>query len=120
MPKRSSKIEVGTGVTHIGYTDRTPYEVIRVVSDKTLEIRTMKAELDPAFKPNVIPGGFAGHVTNVCDQKWIITPDPDGRVIRIRHTKRMQLIDGNITKVWTHKGSKFLVGRAVKYYDYNF
>lgn len=39
-------IEVGTGVTLVGYSDRTPFEVVKVVSDKTLEVRRMDAAPD--------------------------------------------------------------------------
>ena len=43
-----------------GYTDINPYEVIRVVSDKCLEIRSMKAEKNPDYKPDFVAGGFSG------------------------------------------------------------
>lgn len=37
----------------LGYSDVEPFEVVRVVSDKCLEIRGMEAELDPSWKPNI-------------------------------------------------------------------
>ena len=72
---------------HIGWTDVNPYEVIRVVSEKTLEIREMKATKGE-WKPEFVPGGFCGTVVNQCEQKWVIEPDPEAPVIRIRLGKK--------------------------------
>lgn len=97
---------------HIGYSDINPYEVVRAVSDKTLEIRRMNAERDPNFKPEFIPGGFSGHCVNQLDQEWIITSDPDAAVIRIRLGKQG----------WKDaSGARYqLSDKPVKFYDYNF
>lgn len=97
---------------HIGYSDVNPYEVVRVVSDKTLEIRRMNAERDPSYKPEFIPGGFSGHCVNQLDQEWIITSDPAACVIRIRKGK----------KGWKDaSGGRYqLADKPVKFYDYNF
>lgn len=97
---------------HIGYSDVNPFEIIRKVSDKTLEIRAMNAERDPTFKPEFVAVGFFGTVTNQRDQKWTITSDLTARVVRIRlgkqgwkdaHGRRYELSD-----------------EPVKFYDYNF
>lgn len=97
----------------IGYSDVTPYEVVRVVSEQTLEVREMSSQRDPNYKPEFIPGGFAGHCINQDDQQWIINSNPEGRVIRIRRTKR---------GTWQDKyGNKFAINsKPVRYYDYNF
>jgi hypothetical protein len=97
----------------IGYSDVTPYEVVRVVSEQTLEVREMSSQRDPSYKPEFIPGGFAGHCINQDDQQWVITSDPARRVVRIRRDKR-----GN----WKDKyGNRFsLDAKPVRYYDYNF
>ena len=71
-----------------GYTDVNPFEVVRVISDKTIEIRAMKAERDPSFKPEFVPGGFSAVCLNDCQQKWIITSDDTAKVIRIRLGKK--------------------------------
>ena len=42
----------------IGYTDVSPHEIVKRISDKTIEIRSMDAELDPSWKREVHPGGF--------------------------------------------------------------
>ena len=97
---------------HIGYTDVTPYEVIRAVSDKTLEVREMKAVRDESIKLEWVAGGFAGHCVNQIDQEWTITPDASRPIIRIRLGKRG----------WQDKnGSRFkLNDKPLKFYDYNF
>lgn len=96
---------------HIGWSDINPYEVIRKVSEKCLEVREMKAELDPGWKPEFVPGGFVGTVVNQSSQKWLISPNPAGRVERIRLGK----------KGWKGKSGRFVLrDEPVKFYDYNF
>lgn len=98
---------------HYGYSDVNPYEVVRVISDKTIEVREMKAERDESFKPDFVVGGFSAVCTNQCSQKWIITSDESNPVIRIRKSKN---------KGWQDKhGRSFdLADQPSKFYDYNF
>lgn len=108
---KTMDIEIGTGVTLIGYSDRTPFEVVKVVSDKTLEVRRMDAVLDPDWKPDFHVGGFMGHTANQNEQKWNLTSNPSNDVLRIRLGK----------KGWKDaNGDKYSVGKAVKFFDYNF
>lgn len=95
-----------------GYTDVRPLEVVRVVSEKCVEVRYMEAQLDPTWKPEMIVGGFAAHTVNNHDQKWIITSDPTNPVFKIRLGK----------KGWKNKyGDSFgLCEKPYKFYDYNF
>jgi hypothetical protein len=94
-----------------GYTDVTPYEVVRRISDKTIEVRRMDATVDPSWKRDFVPGGFFGHAANNESQKWIITSNPANEVIRIRKTKRG----------WGFKGEKFNLSETpVYFYDFNF
>lgn len=95
-----------------GYSDITPYEIVRVISEKTIEIRRMKAELNPEWKPEIIPGGFAGTCVNQNSQKWIITSDETARVERARLRK-----DGDFHSAM---GRHVLGEKPVRYYDYNF
>lgn len=99
-------------VNHIGYSDVNPYEVVRRVSDKTLEVRAMNAERDPSWNPDFVPGGFFGTVVNQSEQKWVITSDENGRVVRIRLGKQG----------WkdAHGNRYQLSDEPVKFYDYNF
>lgn len=96
-----------------GYSDIEPYEVVRVISDKTLEIRRMESK-PKNWVPEIIPGGFSGHCKNNLDQQWEITSDVEEPTIRIRWSKAKQ--------VWQSKGGcKFRLGdEPVKFFDYNF
>ena len=97
----------------IGYSDINPFEIIRVISDKTIEIREMNAERDDSVKMEFIPGGFFAHCTNQNDQKWIITSDEENPVFRIRISKN---------RGWQDKyGRRYsLADSPRKFYDYNF
>jgi hypothetical protein len=96
-----------------GYSDTDPYEIVRRVSDKCLEVRAMDAELSKDWKPEFVSGGFAGHCVNNERQQWIITPNVNGRVLRIRLRK-----DGT----WRSKyGERFALSETPsKHRDYNF
>jgi hypothetical protein len=96
----------------IGYSDVTPFEVVRAVSDKCLEVREMDAELAPGERPEIIPGGFAGHCTNQRSLRYDITSNPENRIVRIRLGKQG----------WkSADGRKFgLSDKPVYFYDYNF
>lgn len=98
---------------HYGYSDVTPYEVVRVVSDKTIEVREMDAVRDESVQLEWAPGGFAGHCINQRDQKWFITSNETNPVIRIRLSAK---------KGWQDKhGRRFgLSEQPVRFYDYNF
>jgi hypothetical protein len=98
---------------HSGWSDTDPYEVVRYISDKCIEVREMKAEMAADYKPNFAPGGFSGHCTNQGSQKWVITSDESGAVERIRLHK-----DGR----WYGVGKRrfVLANEPRKYYDFNF
>ena len=93
--------EVGKFANHHMYSDINPYEIVRIISDKTIEIRPMDAERDPDWKPEFVVGGFAGHCTNNNAQEWIYTSNPEAETIRIRKKKDRD--------EWTHSGSRFVV-----------
>lgn len=103
---------------HIGYSDVNPYEVIRVVSDKTIEIRKMDAEKDTSVGLEeelvFIPGGFSAHCVNQSSQKWVIKSNTEYRTFRIRYSKRLG--------AWrSADGRRFrLDDEPIKFYDYNF
>tara|TARA_R110000823_G_scaffold65191_4_gene153072 strand:- start:258 stop:629 length:372 start_codon:yes stop_codon:yes gene_type:complete len=98
-----------------GYSDVCPFEIIRVVSNKTLEIREMTAEkLHTAEDLGWVSGGFAGHASNNRNgQKWDIKTNIDYPIIRIRKSKSGQ---------WRSRcGSRFnLSDTPRKHHDYNF
>ena len=97
---------------HIGYSDVTPYEIIRVVSPRCIEVREMDAKLADGQKPEIIPGGFSGHCTNQRELKYDITSNESNRVVRLRFGK----------KGWkAATGERFAVDAApIRFYDYNF
>jgi hypothetical protein len=99
---------------HIGYSDVNPYEIVRRVSDRTIEVRPMSAvRANPAEDMGFKPGGFVGHFSDQHKQEWAITSNPEARTIRIRLQK-----DGK----WRCKhGERFVLAvKPRKFYDYNF
>ena len=103
-----------THANHQGYSDTSPYEIVRVVSDKTIELRAMTAERDESWKPEFIPGGFSAHCTNNGDQRsaWIIKSNPENYTVRARLQK-----DGS----WKSEHGRHTLSKApAKHYDYNF
>lgn len=95
-----------------GYSDVYPCEIVRVISDKTIEVRRMNATLDPSWKPNIIPGGFVGHCINQSEQTYTYESVPDAPVLRIRKGKNGWK-DAN--------GSRFVLNdHPIRFYDYNF
>jgi hypothetical protein len=97
---------------HYGYSDVNPFEIVRRISEKTLEIREMRVERDSSWKPEAVPGGFSFIVTNNNTQKWVITSDETQKPIRIRLSKKGLKDSG---------GRRYgLSDKPVKFYDYNF
>jgi hypothetical protein len=96
----------------LGYTDVEPFEVVKIISDKTIEIRAMDSEALP-WKRDFHPGGFFGHTSNQNEQKWNITSNENNPVFRIRLSKN---------KGWKNAGgSRFqLADEPRKFYDFNF
>ncbi len=97
---------------HLMYSDVEPYEIVRHVSGKTIEIRPMKVERDDSVKLDFHVGGFSAHCSNQRDQKWFIVSDESAPVKRIRLGKRG----------WkdAHGGRYSLSDNPVKFHDYNF
>jgi hypothetical protein len=97
---------------HIGYSDVEPFEVIRVISEQTLEIREMDAVRDDSVKLEFHVGGFSAHCSNQNEQKWAISSNPNNLVVRIRKGK----------KGWKDAhGRRFVLDdEPIKFYDYNF
>jgi len=93
---KGQKIEIGMGVSGTYWTDYTPYEVVRVISDKTIEIR----ELDVEFT-----GG------DYIDLEYKLYSNDENRIERARRGKMgWKLADGK----------KIYVGHARYYRDPSF
>jgi hypothetical protein len=95
------------------YTDIVPFEVVRVVSDQTVEIRAMDYKQIKAPK-NFSPGGFLGHFhDNRSGQEYEYTSNPENPIIRIRWSKRGFWAKG--------KYRRFRMSdKPERFYDYNF
>lgn len=94
-----------------GYSDVTPYEVVRVVSEKTIDVRRMRSTKDESVKLEFHAGGFTANCSNQRDQKWFIEPDETESVLRVRLTK----------KGWCSAyGTHIPADKAIRFHDYNF
>lgn len=99
--------------TEICYTDRHAYEVVRVVTDKTIEVRQLRATRDENDMLEFHVGGFSAHCSNQSEQKWTFEQDVDAPVIRIRKKK--------YGECYTCKGRTFvLADEPYEFYDFNF
>ena len=68
-------------------SDSYPYELVNEISEQTVEIRRMKSERDPSWKPEMHPGGFVAHCSNQRSQRWFYESDPTAPTLRIRRKK---------------------------------
>jgi hypothetical protein len=96
---------------HYMYTDVEAYEIVKVVSDKTIEVRKMDTKHDIKHL-KFYAGGFFGHVAGQHNQKVTYASNPNNEVNRIRKKK-----NGH----WGHKSLRFgLNEEPYAFYDYNF
>jgi hypothetical protein len=108
--EKRRELDVGDGCTFHLWSDSHACTVIKR-TPKTITIQRDKAVLDPNFKPEWIPGGFAAHCTNQDEQRYTYERDPKGEIITAR---------------WSEKRGGFIyldkiitTGRH-EFYDYNF
>jgi len=118
--QKQAKIESLSKYTHANrvlWSDVEPYEIIRVVSDKCIEIRRMNAVRDESVVLEFSIGGFAAHCSNQDEQKWIYSSNVDAPVIRIRPNKTK-----GYGIQWKDKhGTRYSLNTEPhKFYDYNF
>lgn len=98
--------------SHFMYSDVKAYEIVKVISDKTIEVRPMAVKHDISHLEQVA-GGFSGHVVDQRNQKVTYSSDPEAATIRIRKKKN--------SDSWTHKGNRFeLQEKPYAFHDYNF
>lgn len=98
-----------TYFTEYGYSQSYPWvEIARTAKTVTLAKVVVKA--DPEWKPNILPGGFAGHCDNQHAQTWLFDKIDVYHTVTIRATKLG----------WSRKGVKFRENVAREFYDYNF
>lgn len=100
-------IYVGMGVTEYLYSDREPYEVIQVKSQKNVVIRKLKAIA----------------VGTPMSNDWKLESDSNGRTIELvyRYGNWWEKFHNIYTnKTDYRKYNKFVFGHADKYFDYEF
>ena len=105
--------KVGDQAAVYYYSDVHPCTVIKRTK-KFVTVQMDNYKLNKEIRPNIIPGGFAGHCTNNQDQKWIITANPSGIIT--------EGYLGNDNE-WYEKGSnrRTIISQGwVKFHDYNF
>lgn len=109
---------VGMGVTELGYTDRSPYEVIEVVNEKKIRVRSMSYER------------IDGNGMSDC-QEYKYSSKPDGvvKTLVFRNGRWRDLVkeerylgDDKWETVETRKlgPNDWYVGKAERYYDFSF
>lgn len=90
--------EVGMGATHLMYTDRHPYTIIKVCTPRKIMVQA-----DKAIRTD--NNGMSD------SQSYDFEPNPEGTVKTLRLTK----------KGWTTPhGEKFSIGHRSAYHDYSF
>lgn len=138
------KIEVGTGVTEMGYSDRHAYEVVEVIDDKHLLIRRCKAtrtdtngmsdsqdykyELEP-YKETFITEELLND-KNRMFMMQVFNPKTYAKVMSGKIGDKIG--DNNVKLVLTKNGwrsrnsegklstNRYTVGIKEEYYDYSF
>lgn len=109
-------VEDGKVFTHAsmyGYSDVEAYEIVKVISENTLEIRRLHADFDISHLKQHV-GGFSAHVENQRAQKVTYRSDENNDTMRIRRKK-------NNPELWGYKNSKFrLETEPYAFYDFNF
>lgn len=92
------------------YSDVEPYEVVRVVSEKCVEVRPMETK-QIEFPKEFHVGGFSAHCSDQHRQKYEYFSNENAPVMKIRKTK----------KGWRLGSMRFYMSNAPqKFYDYNF
>ena len=91
-----------------GYSDVFPYEVVRVVSDKCVEVRAMDA-VQTVFPKDFRVGGFSAVCVDNHNQDYNYTSNTNNAIKKIRLGK----------KGWGN-GEFVMSDTPIKHYDYNF
>lgn len=94
------------------YSDIEPYEVVNIISEKTVEVRLMET-VQTKFPQDVKIAGYPPHTLDNNNQEYTYISNPKETNIRIRWSDKK--------KGWYNKGSLFIMSdKPIKFYDYNF
>ena len=114
--KIKKTMEIKMYANHMGYSDVNPYEVVRTISAKCVEVRAMNAELVKAPK-DFRPGGFVGTYVDQDAQEWKITASGTSESFKIRFSNSNSRDIG----WYSADGRRFVMSdKPCKFYDYNF
>ena len=108
-----NNVNVGDHVTVCLYTDAISYTVVKK-TNRTISVQKDHQEIDhEKWKPNIIPGGFAGYCVNNYEQTWKVKSNTNAPIDKFFAGK-----DG----FFKSKGSrrKDIILGAHPFYDYNF
>lgn len=109
-------LQLGSPVGMAGWSDIHPATVVaRSHSGRRVTVRRDKAVLDPTWTPEWVPGGFAAHCANQHDQRWLISPDPDGALAEFSLRR-----DGQWWAVGQQIGAATRLVPTRCFYDFNF
>ena len=89
-------------------SDCYPYEVVKIISDKCIEIRAMETK-QIVFPKQFHIGGFSAHCSDNYNQEYEYIANENAEVFRIRKGK----------KGWGY-GKFWMSNNPTKFYDYNF
>lgn len=107
---------IGVGGYIAMYSDREPVTIVDVINDKTIVVRHDTATLKPEWKMEYAVGGFACHVINNGGE-WFIEQNPNGRTEVFTLRKNGHWIRRGES---TNTGTRVVLGKRLKFYDYNF
>jgi len=94
------------------WSDVHPYEVVKVISDKTIEVKGMLHK-QVIFPKDFCKGGFSGHYADNHAQKYEYSPNPEAISFRVRFSRAKNR--------WQSNGSHFIMSdNPFYFYDYNF
>lgn len=103
---RGEEPQVGMGVTHYGWSDRDPYEIIEVKDARHITVRSL------GWK-RIDDNGMSE-----C-QEYEFYSDPNGRVERLYKNNKGRWVK-RVGRNGVDNYGGWRIGRAEKYYDFSF
>lgn len=100
---KGDKPEVGMGVTHCGWSDRDPYEIIEVIDDRHIKVRELGYKL--------IDGSWQSE-----HQEYEYISNPNGTVYTLFKNQKGRWVRRVGARGVDNYGGWY-IGKAEKYYD---
>lgn len=108
-----TSFEQATHANYHSYSDVTPFEIVKKVSEKTIDVREMDYKALNSNNLDFHAGGFSAHCSNQYEQKYSYEANEENPIIRIRLH-----MDGHY--YCKHGKRHTLSTQPVRFYDYNF